>query len=141
MITVFAANAQMNSLAMGAKKADGTVVTRDTVTNTDTTYLTATITGSYDLIFKTTVTKISGTVGGSMLLQGSVDNSIWFTLANSTSNIASGQMSDTATVTNATASYHWRLDNHKWQYYRVRYISSGTQTSYPSGTVYYRKNQ
>lgn len=113
----------------------------DTLTNTDTAYLTTSVTGSYDLQFKLTVTKISGTVGGAVILQGSNDNSTWFSLNSGDNGAADTQYQDTATVTNGTASYWWNLPkvNATYQYYRLRHISSGTQVSAPVGTLYYRK--
>lgn len=110
----------------------------DTLTNVDTAYLLATISGIYDLNFKLTITKISGTVGGTALLQGSPDNSNWFTINSTAQDFAASQFQSSATVTNGTADYWWNVPatNHVYRYYRIRVITSGTQSCAPTGTAY-----
>ncbi len=132
---------------MSASAASGTVYNNlDTVVNTDTTYLTFTAGAAYNMHFVATVTKITGTVAGAICLQGSdvggTTNSNWDSLTNVVSGITVSNYNDYATVSNGTASYDWfvnGLTTYKYRYYRLRYISSGTQTSSFSGITYFRK--
>lgn len=122
-------------------------VAHATLTNTDTAYLyTPGITTNSDLTFKLTQTKTSGTVAGVGLLQGSITGgaaSNWFSMGSDGQASKSSQFQDTATITNGTASYYWQLPKVKatYQYYRIRVITSGTQVSVSSGSVYtYKKS-
>lgn len=79
--------------------------------------------GYYDLItVQGTVTKISGTVGGSLKLYGSVDG-IAYSLATATT--------DTLAVANVAPAqvYSWTLTPSKFLYYKVQYTSLSSQTS------------
>lgn len=129
------AKAQTSSKALTVAAAE------DTLTNTDTAYMLATIDGIYDLKFKLTMTKISGTVGGAAILYGSDNNSDWFAINSTDQDLAASQYQDTATVSNGTASYWWNVPsaNATFKYYRIRVITSGTQSSAPTGTVYAKK--
>lgn len=115
------------------------VPAEDTLTNTDTAHLVSKTVSLYsDLEFKLTVTKISGTVAGEALLQG-WNGSQWVTLASDVgAAIASQYVEDTATITNATASYYWKLPAAKATYskYQIRDISSGTNVHTPTGVMY-----
>lgn len=132
---------QTKSVALQVRNAAGTVKTLDTLVNTDTGFLYVTFNGSYDLQFKATITKISGTVAGAAIVFGSNDGTNWFALESvitGTGITASQYQEDTATITDATASYWWNLPHGLFQYYRVRIISSGTSTYSYTGTAYYR---
>lgn len=118
----------------------------DTLTNTDTAYMRASFNGVYNLQFRLTMTKISGTVGGAAILQGTnvanPSEGDWFTLTGSDNGASSSQYQGaSATISNATASYWWNVPKTQatYQYYRIRVITSGTQVSAPTGIAYYRK--
>ena len=66
--------------------------------------------------------KLGGTVAGSAVLQGSVDNSNWFTVTDST---GTGSQS----LSNGNNNLQWRVPGTIYRYYRVRVITSGTQSS------------
>lgn len=122
-----------------ADKLDFTYMTvsdaDDSLTNADTGYITKQLTaGRYDMLFEITVTKVSGTVAGNIILQGSNDNSTWFNLAstNQTDGFDAGItnfVEDTATLTNATNTYRWLIGGStawRFAYYRARVITTGT---------------
>jgi hypothetical protein len=110
----------------------------DTLTNVDTGYVQFTVPNNLDFTFDFTVTKISGTVAGTALLQGSLDNSTWFTITGNTTYCASCQGAS-ATVTNTTGTkhYQWYVPHSATNYpfYQVQVISSGTMTASYNGTL------
>jgi hypothetical protein len=132
---------EMQSFAMTITNAAGTAGRDTTVAGgADTTFLKFTMNGATDFIASATFTKISGTVGGSALFQGSVNNSTWYTLKSDESQLISGQFTeDTATLANATTTYVWNYPNHEFKYYRIRFITTDGAAA-PTGTVYYRRN-
>lgn len=120
----------------------------DTLTNADTIYLKWNgISYSYQMRFVHTLTKVSGTVAGTAMLQGSDDQDTWYNLASSNEtagvNTANGYFQDdTAAYTDATATYEWLVKGnsaYRWKYYRIRCITTGTSVAAPTGTVWYRK--
>lgn len=62
------------------------------------------------------VTKISGTVGGSLALQGSMDKVNWSTIGSA------------ATPSDATANYSFNTTV-GWRYYRISYTGTGTMSA------------
>jgi len=62
------------------------------------------------------VTKISGTVGGSIALQGSMDGVTFLTIGSA------------ATATDATNSYSFNTTV-GWRYYRINYTGTGTMSA------------
>lgn len=62
------------------------------------------------------VTKISGTVGGSIALQGSMDATNWSTIGSA------------STPTDATANYSFN-STVAWRYYRINYTGTGTMSA------------
>lgn len=121
-------------------KADFTKKTNgaDTTVNTDTTYLVfmnADIRG-FQFQANITNTKVSGTVGGSVIMQGSADFTNWFTLKNYSSVVVG--VTDTVTLTNtASQIFTYGLHSVDFRYVRWRVISSGTQSATPTGTIYW----
>lgn len=118
--------------------------TPDTLVNTDSSYLaTGAIQAFYDMYFVVTNTKVSGTVGGTIVCQGSMtggtSNTEWNTIANNKAEAPF--ITDTFTATNGTLRFEYHIPNHQFTYYRVRYINSGgTQSSVMTGTAYLRKH-
>ena len=102
--------------------------TSDTVTNGGVAYLTVRAPEKNGLAVSTiqvVVTKISGTVGGTISLQGSVDGSSYKALNTEETQTALA----TITATDANNVYHWRLKNNPFLYYRVSWTGTGTMAA------------
>lgn len=103
-------------------------ITSDTVTNTATVYLTSPLL-SPALATSTTVwvavTKISGTVGGTLTLQGSFDGTNFKAINTPDNQTALA----TVTATDASNTYHWRLQGSPFLYYRVSWTGTGTMSA------------
>jgi len=103
-------------------------LTSDTVTNTGTVYL-GTVRLEPAAATTTTiwvaVTKISGTVGGTITLQGSLDGTNYKALyaINSATALAA------FTATDASNTYHWILTGSPMTYYRVSWTGTGTMSA------------
>lgn len=94
------------------------VVAIDTAVNTDTSVVTLTAVPSHIISFQSTVTRLAGTVGGKVYLEGTTDGVGWIRL-------------DSMTLTNqAINSKLFTLSTQPpcWSY-RAYYISSGSQSS------------
>lgn len=91
----------------------------DTVTNTETEYLTLTITGDYSTVtFQYVCNELSGTTAGTATLQASLNGSNWIAL-------------DTVTNTDV-ASQTFKLDfptRNVWKFYRLKCTGSGTMAA------------
>lgn len=109
----FIGSAQVNFTASNG-------LARDTVTNTATETWSVHIPGSQKTIgIQVIITKISGTAGGTIVLQASTDGTNYFTVPGS----------DTATATNvASQSFGWEIENSKWPYYQLLYTGTGTMS-------------
>lgn len=119
-----AAHAQVQDLY----QALGTRVTRDTVDNTATVYLTTPLVSPAPAITTTiwvAVTKISGTVGGTITLQGSLDGTNYKAAyaLNTVTALAA------FTATDATNTYHWIVTGSPYRYYRVSWTGTGTMSA------------
>jgi hypothetical protein len=98
----------------------------DTVVNTATEYLTSPVnTGNGPTTIQVVVTKISGTVGGTISLQGSVDGTSYKALNTEETQTALA----TITATDASNVYHWRLKDNPFLYYRVNWVGTGTMSA------------
>lgn len=105
-------------------------LTSDTITNTGTAYLYAKVNGYYGVSIQITVTKISGTVAGTTVLQGSLDGTNWNTITTE----------DTLTHTNVSSQgYLWTFVNSPYLYYRVYSTGSGTMSALITAKIMYRK--
>jgi hypothetical protein len=103
-------------------------LTLDTVTNTATNTLTSLKTSPTNATSTTiwvTVTKISGTVGGTMTLQGSLDGTNFKAINTSDTQTALA----TVTATDANNTYHWRLAGCPFLFYRVSWTGTGTMAA------------
>lgn len=103
-------------------------VTSDTVTNTGTVYLTTPSVSAAPATTTTiwvAVTKISGTVGGTITLQGSLDGTNFKAL--NTPNTATALA--TFTAADASATYHWVISGSPFKYYRVSWTGTGTMAA------------
>lgn len=99
----------------------------DTVTNTATVVLTSPqILASKNTIgIQINVTKISGTVGGTISLLGSIDGVNYKALNTTESQTALA----TITATDATNTYTYRLTSNHYLYYRVSWTGTGTMAA------------
>jgi len=123
-----------------ATGANVNTIKSDTVTNTATAYLTCKVLKDFPVAYTTVqvnVTKISGTVGGTISLQGSLDGTNFKALNTLETQTA------LATITAADASgvYHWRLSGSPFIYYRVSWAGTGTMSASFSAQVYRDKYQ
>ncbi len=103
-------------------------LTSDTVTNTGTAYLSSVAVSQAPAVTTTVwvaVTKISGTVGGTITLQGSLDGTNW--KAVNTPNTATALA--TFTATDASNTYHWVISGSPFKYYRVSWTGTGTMSA------------
>lgn len=102
-------------------------LTRDTVVNTATVFLTTgRIAGVSGVVtVQVNVTKISGTVGGTISLQGSLDGTNFKALNTAETQTALA----TVTATDASNVYHWRLSSSPFTYYRVSWTGTGTMSA------------
>lgn len=120
-LVAFTTNAQSSLLSPYS-------ATSDTVTNTGTAFLTSPVIKAEPATTTTiwvAVTKISGTVGGTITLQGSIDGTTWKAL--NTPNTATALATFTATDANNT--YHWILLGSPMPYYRVSWTGTGTMSA------------
>ncbi len=89
----------------------------DTSVDADTLVISFTNIGSNVKSFQASVSRLSGTAAGTVILQGTVDGN-WVTLK------------DTMTLSNqATNTKVWPICQTTYTSYRAYYIASGTQTS------------
>jgi hypothetical protein len=123
-LVAFAANAQ----TFDFKSTHG--LTLDSASSTTPTYMTTAYVSPAPAVTSTifvVVTKISGTVGGTLSLQGSIDGTNYKAL--NTPNTATALA--TFTATDATNTYHWVISGSPFLYYRVAWTgSSGQLASY-----------
>ena len=100
-------------------------LTTDTVTNTETLYMTLTVPNrdAY-LVVQPDIDNLTGTTAGTALLQTRIAGN-WVTLNSANSDLTAGQ--DTLTlVDNATTLWVTKI---RGTYYRVAFVSTGTHTS------------
>lgn len=106
--------------------------TSDTVTNTGTGALYAKrIAGPGTVTIQVNVTKVSGTVGGTITLYGSLDGVNYSALNTEETQTALA----TKTAADASATYHWRLKNSPFLYYEVGWAGTGTMVATFTGYI------
>jgi len=116
----------------------GTNLRIDTVTNTGTSFVTTRVlaeTPAKSTVIQVNVTKISGTVGGTISLLGSLDGVNYKALVTNESQTALA----TITAADATTSYHWRLTGSPYRFYRVSWSGTGTMSASFSAIFYRNK--
>lgn len=125
MLIAIGANAQSKVVML---KSTTTSKTLDTVTNSGTRIQRLQIPAYNDVItVQPTFTKISGTLGGTVTLMGSVDNVGYSAIGSAYT------VTDTATQ---TASFS--VNPSTYQYYQVRWVGTGTMAGYFSTPVLVR---
>lgn len=98
-----------------AQDAEGWFAALDTLTNADTTTYDLTVTGAkHNVSFQTNVLKISGTVGGTINVYGSVDGTNFLTTAIATQ----------ITITNGSANYGFTFGDNRYKKYRIVIINA-----------------
>lgn len=108
-------------------KLQAATLTRDTVTSTATGFLTSKrISGPGIVTIQALVTKVSGTVAGTISIHGSLDGTNFEALATRETRTALA----TQTAADATASYSWRLAGSDFLYYRVSYTGGSGAVAY-----------
>lgn len=114
-IAAFTATAQLAPKALTTTSYGNLL---DTVTNTATKVTTPFRVTNWKvgITGHVVVTKISGTVGGTLALQGSMDGTNWSTIGS------------TSTPSDATANYAFNTTV-GWYYYRFSYAGTGTMSA------------
>lgn len=124
----FGAVAQNTFYQAIATPGTGAKILSDTVTNTGTAYLTSysqTRTQASSTVVQVNVTKISGTVAGTISLLGSLDGTNFKALT-----VAEAQTAlATITAADASGAYHFRLNGCPFTYYRVSWTGTGTMAA------------
>jgi hypothetical protein len=123
-LVAFASSAQVFDL----KNSLSPYALTDTVTNGGTATVTSPVVSAAPAVTTTiwvVATKISGTVGGTITLQGSLDGTNWKAL--NTPNTATALA--TFTATDATNTYHWVISGSPFRYYRVSWTGTGTMAA------------
>lgn len=114
-----------------ARLTSSTVV-RDTITGTATGYLTSKkVNGAGNVTIQALVTKVSGTVGGTITLMGSLDGTNFDAIATRDTRTALA----TQTATDGTAAYSWRLTGSDFLYYRVSYTGATGAVAYLNARI------
>lgn len=104
---------------------------KDTTDNTGTSYVTLPVSQWYNTIaIQSVVTKISGTVAGTVTLQGSLDGSNFSTVDSNYSNITSYSPTNQATNTKV-----FIVTGSPYRYYRLSYTGAGTMSASHRGYV------
>ncbi|OYW19924.1 MAG: hypothetical protein B7Z54_02590 [Sphingobacteriales bacterium 12-47-4] len=113
-----------------AQDAEGWFAALDTMTNADTATYDLTVTGAkHSISFQTNILKISGTVGGTINVYGSVDGTNFLTTAIGTQ----------ITIANASGNYGFTFGDNRYKKYRIVVITSGTQSCSQRTRYMYRR--
>ena len=113
----------------------GSSLTIDNVTNTGTAYVSTLVPMERfkeSTTIQVTVTKISGTVGGTISLQGSLDGINFKAIPTAETATALA----TITAADASSTYHWRLNGSPFRYYRVSWTGTGTMSASFGATLF-----
>ena len=116
-----------------------TVWTVDTLTNTETAYLTLPIvTRSVESMSGLVLAEnITGTSAGTILLQGSLDGTTYVTLTDVTGYVSIAVNDTTTIVDNAT--FGWNVWKPAFLYYRMALVQTGTSTTEYTGYYLIKK--
>ena len=111
-------------------------LTSDTTTNTATSYVGLGVQNWYNTItIQSVVTKISGTVAGTVTLQGSIDGTNYVTVNSSYADVTSYSPTDVA-----TSSKLFVVTGSPYRYYRLSYTGTGTMSASHKGYVLPNRN-
>lgn len=126
------------SLIGSQGKAQVTAMTASTytVTNTGTATLTSLVKGSQSVVtVEYVMTKVSGTIGGTATLQGSVNGIAY---SNVPVKVIKGEVNSFTNTDITSNSYVWVVEPSPYQYYRVSVAGTGTMVGTISGAVLVR---
>ena len=130
-VSAFAQHTFYNALSTA-----GVFPQADTVVNAATATVSTRLMPVYNTFSETlvwiSVTKISGTVGGTITLQGSIDGTNWKAINTNDSQTALA----TITATDASNTYHYRLLGGNFPYLRVSWTGTGTMSASFSAKAY-----
>lgn len=111
-------------------------LTSDTTTNTGTSYVGLGVSNWYNTVtIQSVVTKISGTVAGTVTLQGSIDGTNYVTVSSSYADVTSYSPTDVA-----TSSKLFVVTGSPYRYYRLSYTGTGTMSASHKGYVLPNRN-
>jgi hypothetical protein len=112
----------------------------DTVTNTETEACSLKVVNSYKAVtVHTVITKLSGTVAGTVTLQGTIDGTTWVTV-DTAALITEGASTYTATdVTTNTKT--WIIDGAPYLWFKLSYTGSGTMAAIFNGYLLPRQRE
>lgn len=100
-------------------------LTSDTCVNSATTYVGLTVENYYKKVsIEAVITKISGTVGGTVTVQGSVDGTNYVTVSSSYSTVTTFTPTDQATNKKLIV-----VTGSPYKYYRLSYTGTGTMSA------------
>lgn len=106
----------------------------ETITNGGTGILTGTVRGHKNTItVQVTITKTSGTVAGTLTLQGSLDN-VSYKATLLPNGVSTAVNTYTATDV-ASQTFIWQLDKNAYNYWRISYTGSGTMVATMTGVL------
>lgn len=101
----------------------------DTVINTATKACSLKVAQSYKKVtVQALITKISGTVGGTLTLQGSVDNGTTWSTVDSASFVSDGPATFTPTNV-ASQTKTWIINGSPYLWYKLSYTGTGTMSA------------
>lgn len=102
------------------------------VTNGETAQLKVTAGGSANTtLIWIAVAKVSGTVAGTITMQGSIDGTTYKAMNTPSSQTALA----TITATDATNTYHYILPGNPFKYYRISWTGTGTMVATVSAKI------
>jgi len=118
-LATFTANAQAPNTLKNMLSSP-THVSTDTVTDAGVKLQSVAVPGYQEVVtIQTVITKINGTVAGTVIIQGSLDGVNYTTIG-----------TDSYTATNvATQSKTWSVNPSTFAYYRVSYTGTGTMSA------------
>ncbi len=125
-------------IALGVNAQTSTMTgSADTVVNTGTKACSLKVVNTYKQIsIQAVVTKISGTVAGTVTLQGTVDGTNWVTV-----DTAALVTDGAATNTTGAQSKVWIINNAPYLWFRLSYTGSGTMSASLKGYLLPRQQQ
>jgi hypothetical protein len=107
----------------------------------DTTAAQWTFNNNYDMLVDLGITKISGTVAGSAVLQGSIDGVTWYAITGNTTYCAAC-IGASATITNTagTKHYQWYVPHSSvgFNKFQLLGVPTGTMSATFAATVKYK---
>lgn len=125
-----------------ASQMTGAYTTGDTVINTATKACSLRVVNSYkQIIIEANIVKVSGTVAGTVTLQGSIDGTNFVTV-DSAAIVSNHSPFPTFTATNvATQNKIWIINQSPYLWYKLSYTGSGTMQAILKGYLLPRSQQ